>query len=66
MVSLTRQSLTCMKNKQGDMAEEIIRVRGARVHNLKSINVEIPINQLTVITGVSAWKGKSSTSIWRR
>jgi excinuclease ABC subunit A len=41
------------------MAEEIIRVRGARVHNLKSINVDIPINQLTVITGVSG-SGKSS------
>src|SRR3954469_2678182 len=41
------------------MAEEIIRVRGARVHNLKNINVEIPINQLTVVTGVSG-SGKSS------
>src|SRR5690242_13440817 len=59
MVSLIRQSLTCRQNKQGNMAEEIIRVRGARVHNLKSINVDIPINQLTVITGVSG-SGKSS------
>ena len=41
------------------MAEEIIRVRGARVHNLKSVDVDIPINQLTVITGVSG-SGKSS------
>src|SRR5919202_3233865 len=41
------------------MAEEIIRVRGARVHNLKNVNVELPINQLTVITGVSG-SGKSS------
>ena len=40
-----------MENKQGTMAEEMIRVRGARVHNLKNVNVEIPINQLTVITG---------------
>src|SRR5436853_4735820 len=59
MVSLIRQSHTCVGSKQGTMAEEIIRVRGARVHNLKSINVEIPINQLTVVTGVSG-SGKSS------
>jgi len=30
-----------------------ITVRGARQHNLKSVNVEIPRNQLTVITGLS-------------
>ena len=34
-------------------------VRGARVHNLKNISVEIPHNQLTVVTGVSG-SGKSS------
>jgi excinuclease ABC subunit A len=36
-----------------------IRIRGARVHNLKDISVSIPHNQLTVITGVSG-SGKSS------
>ena len=36
-----------------------IRVRGARVHNLKNINVDIPRNQLVVITGLSG-SGKSS------
>ncbi len=36
-----------------------IVVRGARVHNLKNIDVEIPRNKLTVITGVSG-SGKSS------
>ncbi len=36
-----------------------IRIRGARVHNLKNLNVDIPRNQLTVITGVSG-SGKSS------
>jgi excinuclease ABC subunit A len=36
-----------------------ITVRGARQHNLKSINVEIPRNKLTVITGLSG-SGKSS------
>ncbi len=36
-----------------------IKVIGARVHNLKNINVEIPKNKLTVITGLSG-SGKSS------
>src|SRR3954465_4231367 len=36
-----------------------IVVRGARQHNLKNISVEIPRNQLTVITGLSG-SGKSS------
>src|SRR5271167_1805452 len=39
--------------------QEYIRIRGARVHNLKNITVAIPHNQLTVITGVSG-SGKSS------
>jgi len=41
------------------MAKEFIKVRGARVHNLKNINVDIPKNKLVVITGVSG-SGKSS------
>src|SRR5690554_7407656 len=36
-----------------------IEVRGARVHNLKNIDVTIPRNQLVVITGLSG-SGKSS------
>jgi excinuclease ABC subunit A len=36
-----------------------IRVRGARTHNLKNIDVDIPRNQLVVITGLSG-SGKSS------
>jgi excinuclease ABC subunit A len=38
---------------------EFISVTGARVHNLKNIDVDIPRNQLVVITGVSG-SGKSS------
>ncbi len=39
--------------------QESIRVRGARVHNLKNISVEVPHNAITVVTGVSG-SGKSS------
>jgi excinuclease ABC subunit A len=39
--------------------QEAIRVRGARVHNLRNISVEIPHNAITVVTGVSG-SGKSS------
>ncbi len=39
--------------------EEKIQVWGARVHNLKNIDVQIPRNSLTVITGLSG-SGKSS------
>ncbi|MBW4436530.1 MAG: excinuclease ABC subunit UvrA [Pleurocapsa minor GSE-CHR-MK-17-07R] len=41
------------------MTQDKIVVRGAREHNLKNINVEIPRNQLVVITGLSG-SGKSS------
>ena len=39
--------------------QDYIRIRGARVHNLKDISLSIPHNQLTVVTGVSG-SGKSS------
>ena len=41
------------------MSNDAIIVRGARVHNLKNIDFEIPHNTLTVVTGVSG-SGKSS------
>ncbi|WP_395747473.1 excinuclease ABC subunit UvrA [Prosthecobacter sp.] len=41
------------------MPEDVIRVRGARQHNLQNIDVDIPRHQLVVLTGVSG-SGKSS------
>jgi excinuclease ABC subunit A len=41
------------------VSDDFIRIRGAKVHNLKDLSVDIPHNQLTVVTGVSG-SGKSS------
>ena len=38
---------------------EEINIQGARIHNLKNINVRIPKHQLVIITGISG-SGKSS------
>jgi excinuclease ABC subunit A len=41
------------------MADNFIKIRGARVHNLKNIDLDLPKNKLIVITGLSG-SGKSS------
>jgi excinuclease ABC subunit A len=41
------------------MKNQTIRVKGARQHNLKNLDLEIPLNHITVVTGVSG-SGKSS------
>ena len=41
------------------MQEKFIKVTGAKEHNLKNVNIEIPKNQLVVVTGLSG-SGKSS------
>jgi excinuclease ABC subunit A len=48
-----------MADKVPTRAAGVIQVRGAREHNLKNIDVAIPRDQLTVITGLSG-SGKSS------
>ena len=48
-----------MANDKAALEEGLISVWGARVHNLKNIDVEIPRGKLTVITGMSG-SGKSS------
>ena len=48
-----------MINRMMDNETEKIEVFGARVHNLKNVDVELPRNSLTVITGLSG-SGKSS------
>lgn len=47
------------ENELIETGEEQVVVTGARVHNLRNIDVEIPRNKLTVITGLSG-SGKSS------
>jgi excinuclease ABC subunit A len=56
-----------MKNKKSDFqikkqVDTKIIIKGARVHNLKNIDLELPKNQFIVFTGVSG-SGKSSLSI---
>lgn len=41
------------------MSTELLKIKGARVHNLKNVSIELPKNKLIVITGLSG-SGKSS------
>lgn len=48
-----------MTNKKRSTGVEKINIKGARTHNLKNINLEIPRNEIVAITGLSG-SGKSS------
>ena len=48
--------------EQRQKAPTKIQVRGARVHNLKNINVDVPLNEIVGIAGVSG-SGKSSLAL---
>ena len=47
------------RNSEGNHHNPVIEIRGAAVHNLQHVNVDIPKGALTVVTGVSG-SGKSS------
>ena len=47
---------------QGKMPPRHIEVRGAKVHNLKNIDIDIPLHEIVVIAGVSG-SGKSSLAL---
>ena len=59
MVCEGSQILLCAAWQALIMTQQAIEVRGARVNNLKNISFSIPINLMTVVTGVSG-SGKSS------
>ncbi|MBS1667247.1 MAG: excinuclease ABC subunit UvrA [Bacteroidetes bacterium] len=50
------------EKKDSHIGQDSIYIKGARVHNLKNVTVEIPRNKLIVVTGVSG-SGKSSLTI---
>ena len=47
---------------QNNHIPDKIKIRGARVHNLKNIDVDIPLNQIVGVAGVSG-SGKSSLAL---
>jgi excinuclease ABC subunit A len=56
----TRPSVVRLRTPESAaQGTELIRVRGARTHNLKNVNLDLPRNRLIVITGLSG-SGKSS------
>jgi excinuclease ABC subunit A len=61
MAISTKKRIVKESNGTGEVKDSIL-IKGARVHNLKNVTVEIPRNKLVVVTGVSG-SGKSSLTI---
>ena len=55
----TRFKLIFKKVKRNDFMNDKLVIKGAKEHNLKNVNIEIPKNKLVVFTGLSG-SGKSS------
>ena len=51
-----------MVGPTADERSDYIRIRGARAHNLQDLNLDIPRNQLIVVTGPSG-SGKSTLAL---
>lgn len=51
-----------MNHESSSALPAAIRVRGARVHNLKNIDVDVPLHKIVGIAGVSG-SGKSSLAL---
>ena len=51
-----------MNHESSSALPTAIRVRGARVHNLKNIDVDVPLHKIVGIAGVSG-SGKSSLAL---
>jgi len=56
---MTRKISNGLKQKLSKNSRQVIKIQGARTHNLKNISLDIPRNQLVVLTGLSG-SGKSS------
>src|SRR5574340_157941 len=56
---ISRLRITLAALIDGRQSMEFIRIRGARTHNLKNVNLDLPRDKLVVITGLSG-SGKSS------
>ncbi|HKT46164.1 MAG TPA: excinuclease ABC subunit UvrA [Candidatus Acidoferrales bacterium] len=59
MAALYGIPLATNENIAAPVEREVLLIRGARVHNLKNVTLELPHNAITVVTGVSG-SGKSS------
>ena len=59
MTSVDEHGNEYMLDRQRRESMELIKIRGARTHNLKNISLDLPRNKLVVITCLSG-SGKSS------